>query len=200
MLDQLADELDLSNPQDAAVYAVATAAFFGQLRLGEIIPTSKSPSSTSNLPRVSDLSTSSRSGSAPLLFLPSTKTTSTKGDTVVLPIQDECCQDPFIALQLHIQCSSLQPDHSLASYRDSKNDTVLLSKTTFLHRCNSIWSCHNHPRITGHCFRIGGTSHYLLSGVDPSVVKALGRWRSDAFLRYWRSLDILATLHISTVG
>ena len=47
-----------------------------------------------------------------------------------------------------------------------------------------------YPRITGHCFRIGGTTFYLISGVPPDMVKK--------FLEYWRYLDsdYLGAIHI----
>ncbi len=48
----------------------------------------------------------------------------------------------------------------------------------------------------GHSFRIGGTTFFLIKGVNPDVVKALGRWSSDAFKKYWRNLEILGILHI----
>ncbi|KAG2145616.1 hypothetical protein BD769DRAFT_1416683 [Suillus cothurnatus] len=44
---------------------------------------------------------------------------------------------------------------------------------------------------SGHSFRIGRTTEFLLSGVPPDIVKALGRWSFDSFLCYWRSPDFL---------
>jgi hypothetical protein len=52
------------------------------------------------------------------------------------------------------------------------------------------------PILTGHSFRIGGTTHLLLSGVPPDVVKTTGRWSSDAFLRYWRSTEQIASIYL----
>jgi hypothetical protein len=36
----------------------------------------------------------------------------------------------------------------------------------------------------------------LIAGTPPDVVKATGRWSSESFLRYWRSLDALAPRYI----
>ncbi|KAG1775838.1 hypothetical protein EV702DRAFT_1198742 [Suillus placidus] len=69
----------------------------------------------------------------------------------------------------------------------------------FISQCNSIWSAAGIPIASGHSFRIGGTTELLLSGVPPDVVKALGRWSSDAFLRYWWKLDLLAPRHIENL-
>ncbi|KAE9392968.1 hypothetical protein BT96DRAFT_829884, partial [Gymnopus androsaceus JB14] len=61
---------------------------------------------------------------------------------------------------------------------------------------NAVWSRHNIPHMTGHCFRIGSTTHYLVQGIPPDIVKMLGHWKSDAFLKYWRDLDSLASIHL----
>ncbi|KAF9218783.1 hypothetical protein BS17DRAFT_642718, partial [Gyrodon lividus] len=61
-----------------------------------------------------------------------------------------------------------------------------LTQKKFLARCNSIWTSKGIPVSAGHSFRIGGTTELLLAGVPPDIVKALGRWSSDAFLCYWR--------------
>jgi hypothetical protein len=41
-------------------------------------------------------------------------------------------------------------------------------------------------RITGHSFRAGGATDYLLAGVPAIWVKLQGRWKSDAYLIYLR--------------
>ncbi|KAE9386407.1 hypothetical protein BT96DRAFT_839276, partial [Gymnopus androsaceus JB14] len=84
----------------------------------------------------------------------------------------------------------------LLSYRDESGELRVLTKSVFLKRCNKAWARHNVPRMTGHCFRIGGTTYYLTQGIAPDIVKMLGRWKSDAFLKYWRDLDSLASIHL----
>jgi hypothetical protein len=49
-------------------------------------------------------------------------------------------------------------------------------------------------RVSGQWFRIGGTTFYLVSGVEPHIIKKFGRWRSEAFLEYWRCLDQLGVI------
>ncbi|KAE9389703.1 hypothetical protein BT96DRAFT_834533, partial [Gymnopus androsaceus JB14] len=84
----------------------------------------------------------------------------------------------------------------LLGYRDDSGELKVLTKSVFLKRCNQIWSEHGIPHMTGHCFRIGGTTHYLIQGIAPNIVKMLGRWKSDAFLKYWRDLESLASIHL----
>ncbi|KAG1781296.1 hypothetical protein EV702DRAFT_1193475 [Suillus placidus] len=86
-----------------------------------------------------------------------------------------------------------------AAFNANGSRKLFLPFTKFISRCNSIWSAAGIPTASGHSFRIGGTTELLLSGVPPDVVKALGRWSSDAFLRYWRKLDLLAPRHIENL-
>ncbi|EJD43330.1 hypothetical protein AURDEDRAFT_46393, partial [Auricularia subglabra TFB-10046 SS5] len=74
----------------------------------------------------------------------------------------------------------------LFAYRDDNDEVVALTKNAFLGRLNEIWAAAGMQRVSGHCFRIGGTTALLRMGVDTEVVKMSGRWKSDAFLRYWR--------------
>ncbi|EJD44807.1 hypothetical protein AURDEDRAFT_43495, partial [Auricularia subglabra TFB-10046 SS5] len=74
----------------------------------------------------------------------------------------------------------------LFSYRDEADALRPLTKRAFLGRLNEIWAAAGMKAISGHCFRIGGTTALLKLGVDTDVVKVCGRWKSDSFLRYWR--------------
>ncbi|EJD38969.1 hypothetical protein AURDEDRAFT_42283, partial [Auricularia subglabra TFB-10046 SS5] len=74
----------------------------------------------------------------------------------------------------------------LFSYRDADGSLRPLTKRAFLGRLNEIWSAAGMKTVSGHCFRIGGTTALLKLGVDTDIVKISGRWKSDSFLRYWR--------------
>ncbi|KAH7926292.1 hypothetical protein BV22DRAFT_983550, partial [Leucogyrophana mollusca] len=102
--------------------------------------------------------------------------------------------DPVAALDNHLFVNALPADAPLFAF-SSPSGLRCLTKRKFLARCNSIWSAAGIPTLSGHSFRIGGTTTLLLSGVSPDVVKAMGRWSSDAFLRYWRSLELVVPLH-----
>ncbi|KAJ6448084.1 hypothetical protein C8R47DRAFT_928037, partial [Mycena vitilis] len=87
MLKALYDSLDFSNPRDVAVFAAACVAFWGQCRLGELLPVSALPAATKFPPRRRHLTPSSRNKNSRTLRLPRTKTKKT-GDDVVLVAQD----------------------------------------------------------------------------------------------------------------
>ncbi|KAJ6505708.1 DNA breaking-rejoining enzyme, partial [Mycena vitilis] len=196
MLKALYDSLDFSNPRDVAVFAAACVAFWGQCRLGELLPVSALPAATKFLPRRRHLTPSSRNKNSRTLRLPRTKTKKT-GDDVVLVAQDSPL-DPRIALDMHLLANEHNGDLPLFTF-NSTSGPKILTKPKFLQRCNEIWKIAGYPHTTGHSFRIGGTTELLLAGVPPDVVKAMGRWSSDAFLRYWRSLEDLAPLHAAHI-
>jgi len=54
---------------------------------------------------------------------------------------------------------------------------------------NEVWVQEDLSSIKGHRFRIGGTTHLLLIGVDPWIVMVQGRWSSHSFLGYWRKCE-----------
>jgi hypothetical protein len=190
MIIVLSNQLDLKTPFDAAVFAAACTAFWGQCRLGEILPPSASTFSPSKLPIMSAVSFQKNTAS---IELPWTKVTKNRGDTVVLTEQ-LTPTNPLSALENHFAVNGVQPHTHLFAYRFQGHHRAL-TKNAFLKRCNLIWCSAGYPRTTGHSFRIGGTTELLVAGVHPDVVKAMGRWSSDAFLVYWRTLNELAPAH-----
>ncbi|KAF5374531.1 hypothetical protein D9615_009073 [Tricholomella constricta] len=190
MLRVLSHELDPSDPFDCCALFVATTAFWGQIRLGELLP-SKEDDATSNLvPCWSHLGVPNAAGSQ-ILHLPRTKTGGARGESVIITRQSEL--DPITYLQRHRE---LNGDSAImASYRLPSGDMRAMTRRKFITRCNRILAPHGFTAISGHCFRIGGTTHFLLAGVPPDIVKLMGRWSSDSFLRYWRSLEIIAPLY-----
>ena len=99
---------------------------------------------------------------------------------------------------IHVSGLILLPSALLASFCTA-DGLHLLSKKAFLSRCNQIWSALGSRVFTGHSFCIGGTTELLIRGVPPDVVKSVGRWSSDSFLRYWRSTDEVAHIHIEGI-
>jgi hypothetical protein len=64
---------------------------------------------------------------------------------------------------------------------------------------NSIWSTYGWSTITSHSIRTGGITSLLVSGVDPSVVNKMGRWSSEAYLRYWHTVEEVFHPHTSNL-
>ncbi|VDI19826.1 Hypothetical predicted protein [Mytilus galloprovincialis] len=72
--------------------------------------------------------------------------------------------------------------------RGAKEDSPLLcnlSYQMFISRINSILISNDiKQHITGHSFRWGGATWCLRIGMSDSMIKDIGMWKSDAYLRY----------------
>ena len=196
MISQLVDHLDLDSPLDAAVAACATTAFWGQCRLGELLPLSFSNSLTTPFPTRSSFKRSVHNPLSCILHLPRTKTHH-HGQDVVL-VDQPIPSNPITLLKRQLRINNPPNDSHLFLYISS-NGLTPMTKPIFLQRCNEIWHPLGYPRTTGHCFRIGGTTELLIAGIPPDIVKATGRWSSDSFLRYWRSLDHIAPQYLRNI-
>ena len=193
MITQLIQHLDLNSPLDVAIAACATMAFWGQCRLGELLPSSLLILLSILFPLRSSLRRSARNPKAYVVRLPHTKTHLDGQDIILVEQCDPI--NPIALLLKHLQINNIPQDTFLFSYMTPEGLRPL-TKPVFLQRCNEIWHPLGYPRTTGHCFRIGGTTELLIAGTPPDVVKATGRWSSDSFMRYWRSLDDIAPRYI----
>ncbi|KIJ07704.1 hypothetical protein PAXINDRAFT_89979 [Paxillus involutus ATCC 200175] len=197
MLLLLASHLDLSSPFDACCLAAACLAMWAQARLGEILSNWETSFKPAFVVCRSHLLPPFNKNGSRKCHLPFSKVAKSRGEDICICRQLGPC-DPIAAIDNHLLINHIPPNLPLFSYLSNRGWRCLTKKKLLL-RCNSIWSLAGIPTTTGHSFRIGGTTELLLAGVPPDVVKALGRWSSDAFLRYWRSLELLAPLHIENL-
>ncbi|KAJ3805718.1 hypothetical protein F5876DRAFT_81464 [Lentinula aff. lateritia] len=189
-LDLLHNKLDKSGHTalNSCIVACVDAIFYGQLRLGEVLLHTSILANydSSKLPLVSNLTIpakTDRSTSAKLR-LPCTKTHQSRGESVVL-INHNTRSNAVCAVSRHLEVNSLLQSDPLFSYRLPNNSLQVLSKKEFLKFCNRVWASASIKWIMGHSFRTGGTTHYLTKGIPPDIVKAMGRWKPDTFLKYW---------------
>jgi hypothetical protein len=196
MISMLITAWQGGSPKELCALAIAIAAWCGQCRLGELLPESLRSLDRKRIPRRSHWNGPSPSDpDSSVLTLPWTKTKLFDGDQIFL-LRQRHPLNATTALSRHFIASPLSPDHFLCQF-GTVQTASFLCKESFMEMCNVIWSKEGLPRITGHSFRIGGTTALLCSGVNPDVVKKLGRWSSDAFLTYWRSLGHLFSKHAS---
>lgn len=194
MFRHLRDHLDLSAPEDACIWAISCTAFWAQIRMGELCPKTEKDFDQLITPTWKQFRIPYPTGTR-TLHLPKMKRGGVKGETVVVTSQLEF-NDPIAALENHARVNECTESDTVASFRNASGTMTGLTVRRMMNRLNVILSNAKFPRITGHCFRIGGTTHLLLQGVPPDVVKLMGRWTSDAFLRYWRSLEIVAPMYV----
>jgi hypothetical protein len=53
-------------------------------------------------------------------------------------------------------------------------------------------------RVHGHSYRIGGATELLTAGVPPEVVARQGGWTSLSFLLYWRKIEVILPMNITS--
>jgi len=199
MMECLAESWSKGSPKHACALAIAVAAWTGQLRLGELVPPSLKELDVTRLPKRNDWRLSKRVDKASTLTLPWTKTTKEKPVVVNLQPHDFPL-DPSTAMLRHFLASKLDTSHLICEYRPSPSSKpVVMDKPAFMELCNEVWSSKGWPRFTGHSFRIGGTTALLAAGVNPNVVKMLGRWSSDAYLLYWRNLEEIFATNVANI-
>lgn len=200
MLQSLRSNLDLASPSDAAILAVALVAFWGQCRLGELLGSSRSTHDPSRFPSRSSIGTSVSAKGSRELRLPRTKTNQNMGETITITRQLPDV-DAITALDHHLSLSHSIPhdSHLFAYYIPEKSRPSIPTKESFLKRVNDIWTRNGFSHTTGHAFRIGGTTALLKAGVPPDIVRQMGRWSSDAFLRYWRDVADIAAKHAELI-
>lgn len=197
MLDEALRVLDAARPFDVCVAAAALVMFWGQLRIGELLSATRAYDFAA-LPSGKGLRLRSEAGglasqTTTALWLPRTKV-ERSGVWIWLARH---YNDPSFALQQHVRINAIGRDDPLFAYKhDTTTLLIPLTRAAFLGRLNEIWRAAGMQTITGHCFRIGGTTALLRAGVEPEVVKLAGRWKSDSFLRYWRAIDCIIASHM----
>jgi hypothetical protein len=195
-LQALREGLSLSNTRDSAIYAVATAAFWGVGRLGELtVPSLSTFNPRYHVTRGTFIlrRTLPNHGRSFLFRIPWSKTTKRWGAEFILTGQSHnTC--PIMAMEHHLLINDDIPNHhGLFSYAEN-GAPKFLTKAAFLSRCREVWRAAGLPDVSGHSFRIGGATEHLRRGLSLDLLQLQGRWTSDAFKLYLRRLnEVLST-------
>ncbi|KAG2343199.1 hypothetical protein BDR05DRAFT_884828, partial [Suillus weaverae] len=185
MIVAIREQLNLSHPLDAAVFACLTTSFFATARAIKFtIPRldAFNPAIHVKLSNVNDTH-DHQNLRMKTFFLPRMKS-APEGEEVSWAKQTGPSDlEEAFANHLHINEPPL--DNALFAYRH--NDSYRpLTKTKFLQCLTSTMIAAGHQPVSGHRIRIGSTLEYLLRDVPFDVVKVKGRWSSDTFLVYLR--------------
>ncbi|KAF8148934.1 hypothetical protein B0H34DRAFT_736019, partial [Crassisporium funariophilum] len=95
--------------------------------------------------------------------------------------------------------SAIRPTISIFSHIVTRRAIKALTKSKFLERVTKAARAANLDPLQGHGIRIGSTLEYLLRGMPFDVMKAKGRWASDAFLVYLRKHALILAPYIQAV-
>ena len=177
--------LNLANPFDAAFFACLAVAFYSVSRLGELTVPSLQAFDPTQHPKRSNLTTRSDRNDilVHVLHLPVTKTAH-QGEDIYWSAQPDS-SDPATAMTNHLRLNNPLPSQHIFTWHHPKGPRPL-TRSTFLSRLKELARAQDNQALHGHSIRIGGTLELLLRGVPFDVVKAIGRWSSEAFVIYLR--------------
>jgi len=109
-----------------------------------------------------------------MLHLPKTKTKGHEGDDIYL-IDCPLLSNPVNAFEHYLASSPMIPDDApLFAWQSTDGSWCLMMKNWFMSLCRTAWKKEGVDVLGGHSFWIGGTTHHLMSRVDPWVVMVIG--------------------------
>lgn len=187
MLQQILQQLDRSSPFDVAISAALTTCFWGTARVAEVVvPSLAAFSPTAHITPLNVRHDVDAYGNAiTVIHVPRTKCDTVRGEDIYWAAQTGIV-DPQTALASHLRLNQPTASSHLFSYKLGDGRLRPLTRSAFLARLKSAASAAGFAVPPGHSIRIGSTTEYLLRGVPFDVMRAKGRWASDAFLKYLR--------------
>lgn len=201
MLAALKSALDLTDPFDACIWAIAACAFWGMMRLGEATVRSRAKfSPLLHLTRGhSFFGVDLKGKHYARLDLPAAKTARAgEVQSVFLTTQGLLCG--IEALRNLGRVVPAEASHPLFSWRDSKGEIRPMVRDRAMERINGILMDKGFGTMFGHSFRIGGASFYLAEKVSPEIVRIAGRWRSLAYEAYIRAFEQISSQHMADLA
>ena len=192
-LKKLRQQLELTVPQDAAVWACITILFFGLGRTGELTVKTKTGVGSFNKERHATMAnvtegvhrdTNQTYTQITLPWSKARKSAARRDHLSWVPQLGEV--DPQEAFNTHKRINVPGPEEHIFTYTDAAGVRIPLFKADFEKRLKKVCRDAKVPFKACHGFRIGGTLEYLLRGVPFAEVQTIGRWSSNAFLVYLR--------------
>jgi len=158
----------LVNSFDTAVYAVACIVFWACCHLSELLITSCHSFDLQSKVSCSCLKTCSIAKFGQhfsMLHLPKTKTNGQEGDDIYL-IDCPLLFNQVNAFEHHLASSLMIPDDApLFVWKSTNGSWCPMMKNWFMSHCKTAWKKEGVDMLDGHNFRIGGTTHHLVSSV-----------------------------------
>lgn len=183
-------QLAISRYQVCQSKAMCSTAFYALLRVGEM--TSSSPTGSHAPLQLSQLvqlfHASHRVIALKINFADFKHGYNQRPFFIIIPRQVSFCP-----VQLLLDYLRLRGDHPGPLFANSDNSP--LSRASFSDTlCIPLKSCGLSPtRYKGHSFRIGAASFAANGGMSDAQIRALGRWKSSAFLKYIRLPSLSAS-------
>ena len=180
--------INLSNPQDLALWCSILVGFFGLLRKKSLCP-DEDPSS---LDPVQILTVRKvivkRSEGIALLYINFSKTMQFGQKDLVIPLVSNNCKalDPIYHLDLLFTRTKAPPESPAFSYRTSSGNLAHITHRVFTSRLKNLLSRSGFSpeKFSGHSLRRGGATFLYQCGASALEIQACGDWASTVFTRY----------------
>lgn len=195
-ITKVGEQLDLNTPLDASVFACLTDGFYSVARVGELtVPRLDAFDPAQHVTPANLRMETNQSGmETTVLHVPKTKAAPIEGEDIFWSRQHGPT-DPCEALANHRRINNPSNTDHLFAYLH-KGRLRPLTKNAFIKRVAQAARAAGLEPLQGHGIRIGATLHYLLRGVPMEAMKVMGRWSSDAFMRYLRKHAQILTPYI----
>ena len=187
LLSQLHDSLmSSSNPEKLVVWTIASTAFFGFFRLGELLLSSPMTYDAATCLSWGDIAIDSRDNPSMVqVWLRKSKCDQFgKGAHIILGnTGTRLC--PVLAILKYTAARKNQPQGPFFLLSSG----VPATKAWFTNQIRATLQGLGFPQddYAGHSFRIGAATTAAMVGIADSSIQTLGRWQSAAFLQYIRT-------------
>ena len=189
----------VAEPDGLAFWAIATSAFFGFFRLGELLIGSEAEYSSASHLSWGDVALDSKVAATLVkIHLKRSKCDQFGAGADILLGRTGCLLCPVTAIIKFINCRGDSPGYF---FIDGEKKPI--TKPRFIAQLRGYMKAAGLPsdQFAGHSFRIGAATTAAKAGMEDSMIQTLGRWHSAAFLRYIRTPhDRLAALSVSLAG
>ena len=157
-------------------------AFHAYLRVGEI--TSGNPKAATNIIQLSQLARSTDHSNPPcysLTFYKYKHCTNQRPFTLTISRKNQYCPVEYLQRFLAARGNRPGPLFVTPAHQSVTREQFCTHLRSLLRACGL-----DPARYKGHSFRIGAASHAASVGLSDSQIRILGRWKSNAFLKYIR--------------
>jgi hypothetical protein len=172
----------LSPYMRSLVWATSLSAFWGSLRIGELLCPQEVDVRSSCL-----FSDCEMNSSGFKIWVRSPKVASPQGDVVEVFFVPSSSLDPLAAMQHYLVCRNSRHGQETDKALFLGEDGRPFTRRRFNYLLHELLDHHvkdNRDAITGHSFRSGLATLMEVAGMSPEEIKAWGRWNSEAYLLY----------------
>ena len=179
--------IDVSNPQDLALWCCLLVGFFGLLRKKSICPEDSSDVDPAKILTVRKVVVD-ESKRVALLYINFAKTMQYGQRDLVIPLVSNHCRalDPVFHLDLLFRTTRAPLDHPAFSYRTKAGKISFINYKVFTTKLKTLLARagFSPEKFSGHSLRRGGATFLYKCGASNLEIQACGDWQSQVFTRY----------------